>query len=210
METKVHGGLPEGTHDPHGVLAEKHGPTATERFAAARAKVAELTRSHAEAQNKWQSAVADNEETHYDFQTLKANVARLARDLEEAGEQADNWANVCVKLEKTNRQQRFDAALKEARAARAEFQEHFKAGCLALGRWYQLAGEVCELANQLATRLPTGHIYHDPELKEAGAEMAKDPNPLTEILDSGFVELQTHQSWRRHVAVVPLVKKENR
>src|SRR5258708_22348229 len=111
MATTIHGGLPEGVRDHHNVFGAKSEPTPQARLEAARAKVEELNRNHAEDKDKLRSAIDDNDDTPYDFSTLKANVHRLASELAEAEEEVANWESVCGQLEKSNRQQRCDAAL---------------------------------------------------------------------------------------------------
>jgi hypothetical protein len=206
MATTIHGGLPQGIRDKGGVFgAPNDAPSA--RLQQARAKGAELKRNHAEAQSTLRLAVEDEGGT-YDFQALKSNVHRLARELAEAEEQAENWESVCAQVDKADRARQFDEKLLQAREARAKFAELYCDTCLALGRWYRLGAEIRELVNALADRLPNGTIYHPPHLKNALQELNEDPNPLPALKDGGYSEITTTASWRRHVAAVPLVAKE--
>jgi hypothetical protein len=174
---------------------------------AVRSKAEQLKRGHAEAKSTLGQAVED-EHGHYDFQALKSNVARLARELAEAEEEVAQWESVCKQFDRAEREKRFDAALIEARAARTKFTELYRDACLALGCWYRLGAEIRELVNELADKMPTGHVYRLPHLTEALREVDQDPNPLPALKDAGYSETQTHASWRRHVAAVPLVAKE--
>jgi hypothetical protein len=207
METRVHGGL-EGTgiRDRDGVLGAKPDASPQAKLAEARAKVKQLEHQHSEAQVLLRRAVEDDDD-HFDFPSLKSSVHRLAGELAEAEEQVADWESVCKQTEKTERERRFHEALSEAREARQKFTELFRDCCLQLGRWYGLGGEIRGLVNALADRMPTGHVYYTPELKNALVELDANPDPLHSLLDGGYSELQTPQSWRRHCSVVPLAKK---
>lgn len=207
MATVIHGTIPEGIRDRGGVFVEKPDVTPQARLLALRSKVVVLKQQHAAAQSTLRLAVEDDGGT-YDFQALKGKVHRLASELETAEAETEQWESVCEQIAKAERQKRFDAALIEARKARQEFAEHFKQACLQLGSWYRLGSEIRELVNNLPDQLPNGSRYYGPELKNALAEVAEDPNPLNHLLDSGFVELQTSQSWRRRCPVAPLIAKE--
>jgi len=205
ITTRVHGGLPDGIRDHDGVLDEKPDASPQGQLLAARSQVKRLEHQHSETQVLLRRAVED-EAGDYDFVALKANVHRLARELEAAEEQVANWTSVVAQVEKADRGKRFDAALVEARASRREFAEHFCGACLALGRWYKLGGEIRGLVSELADKMPTGHVYYTPELKKTLAELDENPNPLHQLLDSGYSETQNFQSWKRHCAIVPLAK----
>jgi hypothetical protein len=132
----------------------------------------------------------------------------LARELETAEAEQEQWQDVVSQVEKGDRERRFHEALKEAREARAKFAELYRDACLSLGRWYRLGSEIRELVNEQADKMPTGHVYRPPHLTEALREVDQDPNPLPALKDAGYSETQTAASWRRHVAAVPLVAKE--
>jgi hypothetical protein len=205
--TIIHGGLPPNVRDRDNVFGSKQDQTPQGKLLAARAKVKNLEHDHAEAQTTLRAAI-DDDNNHYDFVALKANVHNFARQLEEAEAEASQWESVVSQVDKQNRRVRFDEALKEARQVRQKFEELYRDCSLQLGRWYRLGSEVHELANALADRMPTGHVYYTPELKNALAELDENPDPLHPLLDNGYSELQTSQSWRRHCAIVPLTKKE--
>src|SRR5262249_44980020 len=168
--TTVHGGLPPNIRDHHGVFGEKSDPTPQERLASALARVAELKRKHAEAQSSLRAAVEDDS-GHYDFRALKSDVHRLAGDLETAEQDVKDWTAGCALMKRADDERRFDAALKQARDARKAFEESFRECCLNLGKWCALGGEVRNLVNALASRLPNGTVYYLPELKAAWAEV---------------------------------------
>src|SRR5260370_24924453 len=81
--TIIHGSLPEGIRDHHGVFSDGKNEDPAAKLATAGSRVAELKRKHTEAQSTLRLAVEDDGGT-YDFQALKGNVHRLARALEVA------------------------------------------------------------------------------------------------------------------------------
>jgi hypothetical protein len=202
----VHGGLPDGIRDHHGIFGEANSDPAA-RLLAARNKAEQLRRKHSEAKSTLRLAVEDDAGT-YDFAALKSNVHNLARELETAEAEQEEWESVNAQLEKTNREQRFYEVVAQAQKVKDKLREHYLAAARSLGEWYALGSEARELFSALGDRLPNGTVYHNPELKEGRAAFDANPDPRAELLEQ-YREISTFESWKRQLSLIPLVEKEN-
>jgi len=209
MQIIVHGDLPEGVRD-HGVFAAPADAAAEahSRLLAARNKVAELRTAKATADRTLKCAV-QKDDGRVDLNALSRTVHRLAKELAGAEEELEKAEAVRAAWAREHQRMRFAAIQGALREARQQFAEHYREAALALGHYYALGTEARELANSLADRLGNGGIYYSPDLKNVLAEASEDPNPLPALREAGYGELQTFQSWRRHCAIVPIVKEKS-
>jgi chromosome segregation ATPase len=212
MLTTLHGELPPNIRDHGNVFgsAEQRSPQA--KLAAALLQINQLKSELRDAQKKLETALLDDEAEARDpdFKALKADVRRLKHELATAETEAAQWKDVVTQVERVNVAKRYEEKLAEARAARQKFQELFRDACIELNHWYSVGEEVRRLAQSQSDKLANGHVYLKPELKDALREMDVDPSPLNALKDDGYGEPQYPQSWRRHCAIVPLSKGDQK
>jgi hypothetical protein len=98
------------------------------------------------------------------------------------------------------RRERFDTLQRTTRKQRAEFCRLVRAACITLGQLCEGVDEATKIANSF---IGVGGM--NPLDKNALTEMSEHPNPLPEMLDSGFSPT-TGFGWDISIPVVPLKK----
>ena len=204
--TTIHGDLPDSIRDHHGVFGAKADQSPQSQLARARAQVAKLTQRKNEADRRLREGVEAND-GRIDLNEAARTVKQLARELEEATEQSEQWASVVEQTEKAERERKFNEIVARGKELREEFRDRYRDAALLLGEWYSLGCEARELYNALGDRLPQGSVYYRPELTEGRATFDVNPDPRTELKQE-YSEIYTFQSWKRELALIPLAEKE--
>ena len=177
MRTVLHGALPEGWRDPHGVFRTEPGGTilapddpsaACDRLAAAKATVDQRLTALLE---KVRSGETDPR-VHADLATAAETSASLSRELKAAQREAEEQQNTLQAQQSRDRRQRLETALTQAAEQKKIFAAMFRATCLALGEYCAAIDTATTLANSLATQLGVA-----PLDKNRIAEVQKDLTP---------------------------------
>ena len=178
------------------VFGQKPGDSPEVKLAWARAKVADVGRKHAEAQSTLRSAVEDDG-VKYDFQALKSNVHRLARELEAATEEERMLENQATQ----RKLDQLPKLIAETRTQREEFIRLYRATCAALGAYCGAVGELLELTN---IEMRVNALNYSPHKNEA-LELATLPRPL-----EGFAYTPvTHIGYDWALKIVPINPSAN-
>lgn len=203
--TTIHGELPEGIRDPHGVLYAQPDLSPRSQLARVRAKVSQLTQRKNEADRYLRVGVEAND-GRTDLNEAARAVKVLADQLEGATETEQQWASVVEQMEKAHREDKLYEVVARAKKVKEDLRESYLAAALALGEWYELGIQARDLYAELGDRMPTGHVYHRPELREARTMFDANPDPRPELLED-YQAISTFQSWKRELVVMPLVAK---
>lgn len=156
----------------------------------ARSRVAELERKHSAAKATFKAAVEDD--GCHDLQALKSNVARLAHELDAAGDELTRLEGI-----ETNRKlNRLPKLIEETRAKRDKFIQLYRAACAALGDYCGSVGEAMDLVN---LEMRVNALNYSPH-RSGVLELARMPRPL-----EGFAHTPvTHVGYDWKIVVVPV------
>lgn len=203
---RVHGGVPDGVRDHHNVFGQEKDASPEARLQDARAKVARLTTEQDKLSAQFTKAVAAND-GRTDLNELARRRHCVARELADAEEATEQWESVVQQTEKANREHRLHEIVASAQKVKDKLHDAYRDAGLALGEWYDLANEARELVSKLGDHMPGGHVYFRADLKEALTTFDSNPDPRPELLER-YRETETFQSWKRQLALIPLVAKE--
>jgi hypothetical protein len=115
----------------------------------AMAEIERLRREHGSAKAALRLAVEDDSDL-YDFNALKSNVARFARELEAAEAEVGELEREREREARAEAEAEFPEALKRCSQLRAAFLTHRREACIALGRYFPALARCYGLSNKLA------------------------------------------------------------
>lgn len=207
---RFHGGLPEGWRD-HGVFETQTNAVtnATAEYLAATAEVEDLSTKKAAHNAKFSALVdkvksgqATSAET-LSLPDVAADSKRLAHELADARSALTLAAQKKDATERAVAHEGLDSAVESAEEHRAEFEEHYRKSCIALGAYCAFVERAGTALNRIGRGLPFGAM---PEERRKVEEISKHPNPLPALLDAGYDGTKGF-GWNIQISVVPVLPK---